>query len=163
MGGPGPGPFCPPYPLYPALQTCRVTEQLVKKCSICNKYRNKQPNEPLIPHPIPDRPWKKVGVDIFTLYGKVYLIVVDYYSKYPKVSLLKGKTAFSVIDHLKEVFAVMEFLRWSWLTTSSSTAMRDFASEWNLKIITSSPNYAQSNGQAERAIQTVKKLFKKGL
>ena len=67
-----------------------------------------------------------------------------------------------MIDQLKEVFArhgIPEVVMADNMP-SSSTAMRDFASEWNLKIITSSPNYSQSNGQAERAIQTVKKLYK---
>ena len=42
-----------------------------------------------------------------------------------------------------------------------SYRMKQFANEWKFTITTSSPRYAQSNGQAERAIQTVKNLFKK--
>ena len=34
-------------------------EELVGKCSICNSYRCKQQQEPLIPHPVPHRPWQK--------------------------------------------------------------------------------------------------------
>ena len=35
----------------------------------------------------------------------------------------------------------------------------DFAYEWGIKTTTSSPTYAQSNGQAERCVQTLKGLF----
>ncbi|KAK3795507.1 hypothetical protein RRG08_046377 [Elysia crispata] len=37
----------------------------------------------------------------------------------------------------------------------NSFTMRKFSRDWNIKIITSSPDYAQSNGQSERHVQTV--------
>lgn len=37
----------------------------------------------------------------------------------------------------------------------------EFAREWNFNVITSSPHYPQSNGMAERTIQTVKTLLTK--
>ena len=43
----------------------------------------------------------------------------------------------------------------------ASQQMQNFAVTWGIEIITSSPDFAQSNGQAERSIQTVKALFKK--
>jgi len=39
----------------------------------------------MLPHPVPDRPWEKLGADYFTLVGKDYLLVVDYFSKFPEV------------------------------------------------------------------------------
>ena len=42
-----------------------------------------------------------------------------------------------------------------------SREFKDFAYEWGIKTTTSSPTYAQSNGQAERCVQTLKGLFKK--
>ena len=72
-------------------------ENMVAKCSICLKYRNQNQKEPLMPHETPDRPWQKLGTDIFELYSKSYLIIVDYYSKYPELCLLRDKTSQSVI------------------------------------------------------------------
>jgi hypothetical protein len=43
----------------------------------------------------------------------------------------------------------------------SSQLMREFARNWSFDIVTSSPEYPRSNGQAERCIQTVKLLLKK--
>lgn len=43
----------------------------------------------------------------------------------------------------------------------ASAEFSSFAEEWGFKHVTSSPGYAQSNGQAERAVQTVKNLLKK--
>lgn len=41
----------------------------------------------------------------------------------------------------------------------SSADFKDFSFEFGFKHVTSSPNYAQSNGQAERTVQTVKRLI----
>ena len=69
-------------------------ENMVAKCSICLKYRNQNQKEPLMPHETPDRPWQKFGTDIFELYSKSYLIIVDYYSKYPELCLLRDTVPF---------------------------------------------------------------------
>ena len=33
-------------------------KEKVASCGVCNKYRNYQVNEPLLPHPVPNRPWQ---------------------------------------------------------------------------------------------------------
>ena len=89
--------------------------------------------------------------------------MVDYYSKYPELCILKDKTASSVVTSMKSVFArrgipdevVAENMPFS------SKAFCKFASEWGFKVSTSSPRYPQSNGMSERAIQTIKNLLKK--
>ncbi|GFO32906.1 transposon ty3-i Gag-Pol polyprotein [Plakobranchus ocellatus] len=45
----------------------------------------------------------------------------------------------------------------------NSYEMKQFAKEWNFTITTCSPTYAQSNGQSERYIQTVKNLIRKAV
>ena len=40
-----------------------------------------------------------------------------------------------------------------------SREFKDFAHEWGIKTTTSSPTYAQSNGRAERFVQTLKGLL----
>ena len=141
----------------------RDVELTVSKCVICNAYRKQQPSEPLLPHPVPQRPWQKVGADIFSFARKDYLLVVDYFSKYPEIALLEDKTATSVKRHLKSIFArhgIPEELMADNMPFSSKM-MRDFANDWDFVISTSSPTFAQSNGQSERCIQTIKNLLKK--
>ena len=57
--------------------------------------------EPLIVHDVPERPWQKVGCDIFTLDEKDYLCTVDYFSGYFEIDHLERKTARAVITRLK--------------------------------------------------------------
>lgn len=141
----------------------RDIENLVARCGICNAYHRKQQQEPLLPHPVPERPWQKVGADIFTLYGRDYLLVVDYFSKFPEICHLESKTASSVVVKIKSIFArhgIPDELVADNMPFNSG-AMKIFAEEWNFVVTTTSPHYAQANGQAERAIQTIKKLLKK--
>ena len=44
----------------------------------------------------------------------------------------------------------------------TSQEFQDFCSNWGIKHVSSSPYYQKANGLAERGVQTVKKLWKKG-
>lgn len=77
----------------------------ISKCKMCNKYANSNKNEQMLPHKIIKQPWQKLGMDLFEIYGQTYLIVVDYYSKYPEViNLNKNLTSKNVIHKLKSIF-----------------------------------------------------------
>ncbi|KAJ8046021.1 hypothetical protein HOLleu_09172 [Holothuria leucospilota] len=55
----------------------KALKDFVEQCEICNQFCTEQAKEPLIQHPIPSRPWEKIGVDIFTIKDKDYLCTVD--------------------------------------------------------------------------------------
>ena len=77
-------------------------EDDASNCSVCMKYHR----EPMLPHDIPDGRWQKIAMDIMTYHGLCYSVVVDYYSKYPEVSLLPNKTANSIITYMKSIYYV---------------------------------------------------------
>ena len=117
----------------------------------------------MIPHAIPDRPWQKLGSDVFEHKGKPYLVVVDYYSKYIETSLMRDKTAGTIVTHMKSIFArhgIPEELVSDNMPYNSKEFKR-FADDWGFELITSSPTYPQSNGLSEKAVQTVKRILKK--
>ena len=140
-------------------------ENTVGRCPTCNMFRSSQASEPLIPHPVPLYAYQKVGADIFTLRGKDYLLVVDYFSKFPEYVQLTSKSAECIIQHLKDIFSrygIPETLMAD-NNPFNSFAMRQFAESWGFQIITSSPRYPKSNGQAERFVQTIKQLMRKAV
>lgn len=139
-------------------------ENLVLKCTVCDKNRNSNPKEPLIPHELPDRPWSKVGTDLFHFNGKEYLLCIDYYSKFPEIVKLTDTTARGVITGMKSIFSrhgIPDRLVSDNGPQYSCAEFRRFAGDWDFRHLTSSPGHAQSNGQAERTVQTVKNLLRK--
>ena len=143
----------------------RDIEETKSRCSICAKYKPANPFEPLIPHVILERPWSKLGTDIFTFRGRDYLLVVVCFFRYPEVSQLSTKTASCVISHLKTFFAThvhgipdtaiadnMPF---------GSNKFAQLAEEWGFEVETSSPHQAPSNGQSERSVGKIRQLTRK--
>ena len=113
----------------------------------------------------PDRPWARVAADFFYHNGTNYLIVVDYYSRDVELCLVK-KTVDSpkTITQLKKVFSrhgICDILFTDNGPQFASHEFKNFARSWGFEHLTSSPRYAQSNGEAERAVQTVKSILNK--
>ena len=52
-----------------------------------------------------ERPWEKVGVDIFTLYNVNYIVLIDYYSIFWEVNRLEDTKASTCIRKIKAHFA----------------------------------------------------------
>ena len=141
----------------------RQLEELVNNCLVCRKFTN-QRSEPLMPSALPDLPWQKVGTDLFELKGKPHLLIVDYYSRFIEVAQLHRTTA-EVIQKTKAIFArhgIPEVVVSDNGPQFSSEAYSAFARNYQFEHVTSSPLYPQSNGEAERAVQTVKSLLNKG-
>lgn len=141
----------------------RDIENLVSKCEKCEKYRNSNVKEPMMTHEIPELPFEKIGCDIFEYAKKSYLIIVDYHSKWIEFKLMKNKTSSEVIKHWTEIFARLGVPRVVIADNVpfNSFECKKFSERFCFDIITSSPNYAQSNGQAERAVQIAKNIIKK--
>ena len=80
-------------------------KEMIETCETCRKYETCHQKESLIPHEVPSRPWKQVGVDLFELNKKEYLITVDYYSNFCEVDRLTSTTSSAVLLKLKNHFA----------------------------------------------------------
>ena len=133
---------------------------LLKKCPECT-WDNPPHKEPLIPTPLPDYPWQKVATDLFILKGDTYIVVTDYFSRYPEIIQLKSTTTQSVVTALKSVFSrhgIPETVVSDNGPQFSSQEFSDFASNYQFAHVTSSPHYPASNGQAKCAVKTAKQM-----
>ncbi|UYV79978.1 K02A2.6-like [Cordylochernes scorpioides] len=141
-------------------------ERMVSSCTKCLKERRPK-HEALMPSEFPIRPWQKVEMDLFYLNGRWYLIVCDYYSRYPEISLLQNLTAQEVISHLKSIFArhgTPETVRSDngpQFRKVLGSEFSRFSKEWSFKHIASSPRFPQSNGFIEAIIKNIKQSLKK--
>ena len=82
----------------------KAIETFIKSCPQCVKSYV-PPKEPLLISSLPDRPWQKVAADLFELNNCQYLIVIDYFSRYPEVIKLGTTSSTSIINTLKSIFS----------------------------------------------------------
>ncbi|XP_041472642.1 uncharacterized protein K02A2.6-like [Lytechinus variegatus] len=137
---------------------------VVRQCSVCNEHQAQQAKQPLLPREVPDRPWKTLGTDLFTLNGKDYLITVDYYSDFWEVDELQSTTSADVITCLKSQFSrhgIPKEVISDNGPQYSSDEFKCFMEEWEIHHTTSSPHHPQSNGKAESAVKIAKNIMKK--
>ena len=52
----------------------------------------------ITPSKVPDRPWSRVAVDMFTLHRKEYVALVDYYSDFVEVQEVADTTSPTIIQ-----------------------------------------------------------------
>ena len=129
---------------------------MMKSCQECTKQSTLK-REPMIPSSLPDFPWQIVGTDLFQHKGITYLLVVDYFSRYPEITKLTNTTSKGVIAALQSIFArhgIPEVLRSDNGPQYVSQEMTDFATLYGFVQVTSSPHYPRSNGLAERTVKT---------
>ena len=137
-------------------------EDYTKQCQECIK-RSQVAKEPLQPHDIPEGPWRKLGIDYFAFDGNSYVLICDYFLKFP--FLYRAKTSFwSLRDCLIDLFSIEGYPDEIVSDNGPPFQSKEFAkflSGLGIKHTTSSPGYPRSNVFIERHIQTVKNMLSK--
>ena len=141
----------------------RQIEETVLNCAVCIE-KNQQRAEPMIPSSLPEFPWQEVATDLFQFRIHQYLLVIDYYSRFIEIAKLTSTTSQAIVSHLKSIFSrygIPERLISDNGPQYASAEFADFARKYGFDHITSSPYYPQANGEAERAVATVKRILEK--
>ncbi|XP_038074813.1 uncharacterized protein K02A2.6-like [Patiria miniata] len=92
------------------------------------------------------------------------MVLVDYYSNFIEVNKLASTKSSAVITCCKQQFSrygIPDELITDNGPQFTSAEFRQFTKDYGIKHTTSSPLYPQSNGRAEKAVQTAKNLIKK--
>jgi transposase InsO family protein len=93
------------------------------------------------------------------------LVVTDYFTKWTEVLALKNMTHKEVIEfiteHIIHRFGIPQTLTTDQGTSFMSKEVREFTELYRIKLLNSSPYYAQANGQAEPSNRTLINLIKK--
>ena len=135
-------------------------ETQVKQCNQCQLYRPSPPAVSMHPWEWPDHPWDRVHVDYAGPFmGHMFLVVIDAYSKWIEIEMVKSATAQNTIEHLCMMFARFGLPRVLVIdngTCFTSSDFSEFASRNGIKHLRIAPYHPSSNGQAERAVQTFK-------
>ncbi|XP_053686465.1 uncharacterized protein K02A2.6-like [Sabethes cyaneus] len=142
-------------------------EDFVKTCRVCcqmNAIPKQVPHSNWIPT---TKPFARIHADFFYFDKKVFLVIVDSFSKWLEVEYMKFSTdARSVKSKFISVFArfgLPDVVVTDGGPPFSSKELIDFFQTHGIKVMKSPPYNPSSNGQAERMVRVVKEGLKKFL
>ncbi|PIO71477.1 integrase core domain protein [Teladorsagia circumcincta] len=147
------------YVYWPALDS--VIERLVKNCTTCAEAAKNPVKAELNSWPKATSPWTRVHADFAgSLDGIYYLVVVDAYSKWPEILQMNSISTSATIKAMRRIFA--RFGNPQSLVTDNGTqftsaSSTEFCLHRGIRHIRSPPSHPQSNGQAERFVDTSKR------
>ena len=141
----------------------RALQEWIESCKQCQVAKPTQSSEPLMPTPLPDRPWQMVAADLCEVDKKHYLVVVDYFSRYLEIAYLPDQTSATVRSRLSAIFS-----RWgcpSLFVSDNGSCFsggqfQEFAKLYDFRHVTTSPHFPQGNGKAESAVKIAKHILK---
>ena len=120
---------------------------------------------PLHPWEWPERPWSRLHVDYAGPFlGKMFLVIVDAYSKWLEVVITNSATSLTTIEQLRKLFAVHglpELIISDNGPAFSSDEFKVFMKKKGIRHRQTAPYHPSSNGLAERAVQSFKLALKK--
>ena len=142
----------------------REIEEVTRSCEGCQQMKRNPKLTPLHPWEFPGGPWRRIHLDFAgPIEGKMLLVIVDAYSKWPEVVVMEEVTAERTVEELRNTLA-----RWGLplqIVTDNgpqfiSETFRRFMKLNNIKHITTSPYHPATNGLAERFVQTLKQSLR---
>ncbi|EFP01211.1 hypothetical protein CRE_24401 [Caenorhabditis remanei] len=138
-------------------------EKLVKSCDECASAAKNPVKNLLYSWPIPKKPFERVHVDFAgPVDGMYYLVFVDSLSKWPEVYATTSTTTAATIKILAKVFG--QFGNPETLVTDNgpqftSQTFQEFTASNGITHVRTPPYHPQSNGQAERFVDTLKRAL----
>ena len=85
----------------------KLTEELITSCLPCQLVGLPKPPAPLQPTQLSPKPWHTVNMDFLGPLpsGEMLLVVIDLYSHFPEVEILRSTAASATIPKLDSIFA----------------------------------------------------------
>ena len=135
----------------------------VSSCKACREIAPTQQKEPLITSPVPQYPFQHTVADLFEREGYKYLAYADRLTGYAELAHFPTSTTSSVIiNTFREYFhrwGVPEEVSLDGAPNLASKEIGDWLCDWGVRWRKSSAYYPQSNGRAEAAVKSLKRLL----
>jgi len=140
-------------------------EKLVRNCANCNSHKNNPPKVEVHLWEAPSAPMQRVHIDFAGPFmGKMFLLVVDAFSKWPEVHIVRDITAKTTITKCREIFAaygIPQVVVTDNGRSFTSAEFQKFLHMNGIKHKRTSPFNPATNGQVERFVQTCKQALKR--
>ena len=134
-------------------------------CMVCSTIAPSQPREPIILTQSPEWPFQQIVMDIFHIGDRTYLTCADRLTGWLILYRLEPGHATSAIlmpicRQLFQTYAAPEELGTDGGPSFTSSTFQEFLKTWCVRHRLSSVAYPQSNGRAELAVKTAKRIVK---
>ena len=143
----------------------REVEQRCKVCHGCQIVSGKPCPEPMKRTVLPEGPWQDVAADLLGPLpgGEYLLVVVDYYSRYFEIEILKSVLSRDIVDSLDRIFA-RHGIPVSMKTDNGpqfiSSEFKNYMTTNGVQHVTSTPLWPQGNGEVQRQNRTLLKSIR---
>lgn len=137
-------------------------EALCGACPRCNAVRSAAPADP---HPwtTPAGPWQRLHIDFAgPMDNYLFLIVVDAFTKWPEIFAMRNATSQTTIAALRTLFSRQGLPHVIVSDNGPQFRSADFTAflqSNGIKHMLTAPYHPQSNGLAERFVQTFKRSY----
>ncbi len=136
----------------------------VMQCSDCRENAPSQQDEPLVMTPCPEYPFQQVVSDLFEEQKSMYLVYADRLTGFVELAYFPSTpTSTTLINTMREYFhrwGAPEQIALDGASNLKSLEMRQCLKSWGVDHRLSSAYYPKSNGRAEAAVKSMKRLIR---
>ncbi|XP_062700774.1 uncharacterized protein K02A2.6 isoform X1 [Aedes albopictus] len=139
-------------------------EKAVRSCLECQIVGKAAPPEPMAIRELPQKPWEHLNMDMLGPLpsGDSLLVIVDAYSRFRIVEILRHTTSSDIIDKLHPLFmrlGIPTILTTDNARNFTSKEMEDFCDKFGVRMRQTTPYWPQANGEVERQNRSILKIL----
>ncbi|XP_017471605.1 PREDICTED: uncharacterized protein K02A2.6-like [Rhagoletis zephyria] len=151
------------YVYWPGIDEAIAT--YTRNCQLCASAAKLPIKHTLQSWPLATQPMERIHIDIAgPCNGVYYFLIVDAFSKFPEIFQITNITTQTIVSKLNEMFSRYgdcKILVSDNGTQFTSATFQQFLKSRAIQQIRTSPYHPQSNGQAERFVDTLKRALLK--
>ncbi len=143
----------------------KSVEDMISNCLPCQACTRKTVREPLQMSSLPKGPWLEVSADICGPFptGEYVLVVLDAYSRYPEIEIVKTINTATITFALERIFAthgIPEEIKTDNGTPFQGKEFAEFLKEKGFFHRRVTPLWPEANGQVENFMKNIGKVAK---
>ena len=142
-----------------------MVEEKVKSCIPCQASNPQSDREPIIPTPLPVKPWHSLAIDFAGPFpsGDMVMVVIDEYSRYPEVEVISSVSSNTVLPRLETIFArqgIPSTMKSDNGPPFNGKEFRDFSKSFGFEHRKVTPEHPEANGEVERFMRTLNRMIR---
>lgn len=140
-------------------------EKTCKYCTGCQFVARPEKPEPINRRELPNAPWEHLCADFLGPLpsGESLLVIVDYYSRWLEIFVMKSTTSEKIIQCLKELFSVHGYplsIQTDNAMNFNSEQLNSYLNSLNIEHRNTTPIWPQANGEVEVQNKSIMKRIR---